>query len=113
MWKINVKSGSNFDIVEFEVLSILDEGMTVSIEKGENIPGLGDTIIIKVFGAEQNVEIEIISKEGKVIGNLDGVITSAGIINQLWAIPNDTTPGTYTVNVINPTDSAATTFEIE
>ena len=87
--------------------------MTVSIEKGGNIPGLGDTIIIKVFGAEQNVEIEITSNDGKVIGNLDGIITSAGIIDQLWAIPKDTAPGTYTVNVVNPTDSAVTTFEIE
>ena len=85
----------------------------ISIEKGENIPGLGDTIIIKVFGAEQNVEIEIISKDGKIIGNLDGIITSAGIIDQLWSIPKDTSPGTYTVNVTNPTDSAVTTFEIE
>jgi hypothetical protein len=113
LWKINVKSGANFDIVEFEVLALLDEGMTVSIEKGGNIPGLGDTIIIKVFGAEQNVEIEITSNDGKIIGNLDGIITSAGIIDQLWAIPKDTAPGTYTVNVVNPTDSAVTTFEIE
>jgi len=113
LWKINVKSGANFDIIEFEVLALLDEGMTVSIEKGGNIPGLGDTIIIKVFGAEQNVEIEITSNDGKVIGNLDGIITSAGIIDQLWAIPKNTAPGTYTVNVVNPTDSAVTTFEIE
>ena len=69
--------------------------------------------IIKVFGAEQNVEIEITSNDGKVIGNLDGIITSAGIIDQLWAIPKNTAPGTYTVNVVNPTDSAVTTFEIE
>ena len=111
-WMINAKSGSNFDNVEIEVVTSSAEGMVVSVEQGVNIPGLGDTIVIKVFGAEQNVEIEIISESGEVIGDLEGIITSAGTIDQLWAIPKETEPGIYTITVTNPSDSATTTYEI-
>ena len=112
-WILNAKSGSNFDNVEIQVMTSIIEGMTVSVEQGQNIPGLGDTIIIKVFGAEQNVKIEIVSASGEVIGELDGVVTSAGIIDQLWPIPKETEPGTYTIKVSNPSDSAETTYELE
>jgi hypothetical protein len=111
-WIINAKSGSNFDTVEIDVVTSSDEGMVVSVVEGVNIPGLGDTIVIKVFGAESNVQIEIMSGSGEIIGELEGIITSAGVIDQLWAIPKETEPGTYTITVTNPTDSATTTFEI-
>ncbi len=113
VWTINAKSGSNFDEVEIDVVTSLEEGMVVSVIDGGNIPGTGDTIIIKVFGAQQNVEIEIISAEGETIDMLEGVITSDGIIDQIWPIPSETPPGTYTVKVTNPTDSAETTYEIQ
>lgn len=113
VWILNAKSGSNFDNVEIQIETSMIEGMTVSVEKGINIPGLGDTIIIKVFGAEQNVAIKIVSDSGEVIGEIDGIITSAGIIDQLWPIPKETEPGTYTIKVSNPTDSAETTYELE
>jgi hypothetical protein len=113
VWTINAKSGANFDNVEIDVVTSTDEGMIVSVEEGQNIPGLGDTIVIKVFGAQQNVVIEIISDEGEIIGELEGIITSAGTIDQLWAIPQETEPGTYTIKVTNPSDSAETTYEIQ
>ena len=34
IWTINVKSGSNFDTAEIEVLATLEEGMVVLIEDG-------------------------------------------------------------------------------
>ena len=113
VWILNAKSGSNFDNVEIQIMTSVIEGMTVSVKQGENIPGIGDTIVIKVFGAEQNVTIKIISESGEVIGELDGVITSAGIIDQLWPIPKETEPGIYTIKVETPTDSAETTYELE
>jgi len=111
-WMINAKSGSNFDNAEIDVVTSSAEGMVVSVEQGVNIPGLGDTIVIKVFGAEQNVEIKIVSESGEEIGDLEGIITSAGTIDQLWAIPKETEPGIYTITVTNPSDSATTTYEI-
>jgi hypothetical protein len=111
-WMINAQSGSNFDNAEIDVVASSAEGMVVSVEQGVNIPGLGDTIVFKVFGAEQNVKIEIISESGEIIGDLEGIITSAGTIDQLWAIPKETEPGIYTITVTNPSDSATTTYEI-
>ena len=86
--------------------------MVVSVEDGGNIPGIGDTMVIKVFGAESNIQIEIIAEDGEVIGELEGIITSAGVIDQLWPIPAETEPGTYTITVTNPSDYAETTYEI-
>ena len=111
-WIINAKSGSNFDNVEVDVVTSSGEGMVVSVVDGGNIPGIGDTMIIKVFGAESNIEIEIIAEDGEVIGELEGIITSAGVIDQLWPIPAETEPGTYTITVTNPSDYAETTYEI-
>jgi len=58
------------------------------------------------------VEIKIVSESGEEIGDLEGIITSAGTIDQLWAIPKETEPGIYTITVTNPSDSATTTYEI-
>jgi len=112
-WMINAKSGSNFDNVDIDVVTSSAEGMVVSVEQGDSIPSLGlDTIVIKVFGAESNVQIKIVSESGEVIGELEGIITSAGTIDQLWPIPKETEPGIYTIIVTNPSDSAETTYEI-
>ncbi|MEX0862716.1 biofilm-associated protein [Nitrosopumilus sp.] len=112
-WVINAKSGSNFDNAKVEVVTSILEGMAVVAEKGQNIPGSGDTIMIKVFGATANVKIEIIAEDGEVIDSLFGIITKTGEIAQLWIISPDTEPGSYTIKVTNPTDSAETTFEIQ
>ncbi len=113
VWILNAKSGANFDNVEIQIRTTVIEGMTVSVEQGKNIPGIGDTILIKVFGAKQNVTIDIISESGEIIGEIEGVITSAGIIDQIWPIPKETEPGIYTIKVETPTDSAETTYELE
>ncbi len=113
MWLINVKSGSNFDTTEIEVLATLVEGMQVSIEAGVVIPGVGKTITIKVIGAEQTVSIEIIAEDGEIIETLSFPASSQGEINQPWIIPKETEPGIYTVKVKDAHDTAETTFELE
>lgn len=113
-WTLNAKSGSNYDNVKIDIVTSAAEGMVVSVERGEKIVSTGtETIQIKVFGAEQNVEIVIMSESGEVIGELDGVITSGGKINMVWPIPKDTEPGTYTIRVSTASDSAETTYELQ
>ena len=112
-WTINAKSGSNFDIAEIEVLATLQEGMQVSVEEGDEIPGLGKTIIIKVVGAKQTVEIEVIASDGEIIAELEIQASAQGEINSPWPIPKDTEPGIYTVRADDARDSAETTFEIK
>jgi len=113
MWKINVKSGANFDIVEFEVLATLEEGMIVSVEEGVDVGGVGKTISIKVNGAQQTVEIEIIAEDGKVIETLSFPASDQGAIDLPWLIPKDTEPGLYTISVTDAFNSAETTYLLE
>jgi len=113
MWIINVKSGSNFDTTEVKVLATLVEGMQVSVDEGVIIPTIGKTITIKVIGAQQFVEIEIIASDGEIIDTLSFVASAQGEINQPWIIPKETEPGTYTIKVKDAFDSAETTFEVE
>jgi len=113
MWEINVKSGSNFDTAEIQVLATIEEGMVVLVEEGIIIPGFGKTISIKVIGAQQTVEIEIIAVDGEIIETLTFPASSQGEINQPWIIPKETEPGIYTVKATDAFDSAETTFEVE
>jgi len=113
MWTINAKSGSNFDNVEIEVLATSTEGMVVTVEEGQEIPGYGKTMNILVSGGQQTISIEIIAEDGEIIEELSFPASSQGEINQPWVIPKDTEPGTYTIKVEDAFDSAEATFEIQ
>ena len=112
-WVINAKSGSNFDNEEINVLIDKQEGMTVEVKQGQDIPGYGKTLNIHVFGAKHTVEIEIVAEDGEVIEELSFPASGDGVINQPWVIPKDTEPGTYTIKVSDATNNAETTFEIQ
>ena len=112
-WIINAKSGSNFDNEEINVLVDIQDGMTVEVEEGQEIPGYGKTINIHVFGAKQTVEIEIVSESGEIIQELSFPASGDGEINQPWLIPKDTEPGTYTIKVSDAVNNAEATFEIQ
>ena len=113
MWTINAKSGSNFDIVEIEVLATLQEGIQVSVRDIETLGVVGKIITIKVIGAQQTVEIEIIAEDGEIIETLSFQASSQGEINQPWIIPREMEPGIYTVRVVDAFDSAETTFKFQ
>jgi len=111
-WSIRAESGSNFDIVEFEVTGVNQEGMIVFVEKGDNFGGVGDSITIRIIGAAQTVEIDIISSEGENVQHLSFPASDEGELKIPWIIPNDLEAGTYTVKAKDAHDSAETTFEI-
>ncbi|MCH8915101.1 MAG: biofilm-associated protein [Thaumarchaeota archaeon] len=111
-WIINAKSGQNLDTIEIEVLATISEGIQIFVEKGEKVAGIGETIIVKVFGAKQTVEIEIIAEDGKVIETLSFIASSQGEINLPWIIPKETEPGIYTIRATDAFSSIETTFEL-
>ncbi len=114
IWKINAKSGSNFDLIEIEITAILTEGMVITVEDGEQIPGVGKTVTIKVIGAAQLVSIEIVTDEGEVIHEFTPFPASdEGKINQPWIIPPETVPGTYTFKAKDAFNNAETTYEVK
>jgi len=112
MWELKVTSGSNFDIIEIEVLGTLVEGMQITV--GEQIDlGREKLIQFKVVGAKQTVEIKIIANDGEIISILHIQASSDGIINSPWLIPRDTSPGILTINATSAFDTASTTFELK
>ncbi len=112
MWTINAKSGANFDTIEIEVISTIIEGIQITVKEGINIPGVGDSMQIKIVGVSQTTAIEIISADGEIIDSLEFVASSGGEINQPWIIPKETEPGTYTIKVSDAFTSGESTFEI-
>ena len=111
-WTIKAASGSNFDTVDFEVNSIVIEGMIVTVTKGQDIPGYGKAINISVIGAQQTVNLQIIGDDDKVIEELSFPASKSGEIKQPWIIPKDTEPGTYTIKASDAFNTAESTFEI-
>ena len=111
LWTINARSGTNFQNIEIEVLGTIEDGMIISVEHNPKLDGVNDFVTIHIIGALNKVQVEIIAKDGKVIGSVGGVSSKEGIFDQPWKIPKDTEPGTYTIRVdsLNSTD---TTFDI-
>ncbi len=114
IWTINAQSGSNFDKIEIEVTTSIEEGLVVTVNQGIEIPGFGKSINIKVINAIQTVQIEIISSNGDVIVTLPSFpVSSQGKVERLWIIPEGTVPGTYTIKVKDAQNTTETTFDIK
>ena len=113
MWAINAKSGSNFDIIEIEVLATLQEGIQVSVGEVETLGVVGKVLTIYVTGAQQTVQIDIIALDGEIIETLSFQASSHGDIIQPWIITKETEPAIYTVRATDAFDSAETTFELK
>ena len=113
VWTITAKSGSNFDNVEVDITAIQAEGLAISVEDGDFIPGIGQTVTIKIVGAKNSVEIQIVSDDGDIIEELGFPASKEGKIVQPWVIPPETEPGTYTFKAEDPFDKAETTHFLD
>ena len=111
-WKIIVRSGSTSDSVEFEVLSTIEEGMTLSILEGLEIDSEIKTITINVSGAQQNVTVKILTDNGEMIDSFTSLASDQGNISLPWSIPNNMESGEYTVIVSDAFNTTQITFEI-
>jgi len=115
LWKINVSSGSNLDTVEFNVLSTFTDGIIVNVTDNLDIPGVGKYIKIGITATQKTgIIIEIINQNGQIIDDTLTCTTTADFRCEiLWAIPQNTPPGTYTVNVNDSINTKQTTFEVK
>ena len=113
-WEINAQSGSNFETVEFEVNTLDEEGLIITVEDAPPVPTLGKIVTIKVIGAKQTIAIEIFSDEGELIEKFTPFPASKeGQLIQPWIVPNDLEPGDYVFKVKDAYNSAETTFELK
>jgi len=77
------------------------------------VAGVGKTMVIKVFGAQQTVAFKIIASDGEIIETLSFVASDQGDINLPWIIPKDTEPGIYTIMVSDAFNSINGTFTLK
>ena len=107
-WKINVSSGSNLDITEFEVISTEEDGIIVDIGEITEIPGFGETMKFGITTSQKtSVTLTVIDINDNQIGeNLSCTPTANFKCEILWTIPENIVPGTYIVRI---TDSLITT----
>jgi hypothetical protein len=88
--------------------------MIITVEDGEQIPGIGKTVTIKVVGAAQLVAVEIFSDEGELIHKFTPFPASAeGKLIQPWIIPPETEPGIYTFKAKDAFNNSETTYEVK
>ncbi|MGY5143156.1 MAG: biofilm-associated protein [Candidatus Nitrosopumilus sp. bin_32a] len=115
-WTIKVVSGSNFDIIDIVVTAVQTEGLVVNVVEGQEIPGFGTTVKIKVDGAtpKSTVFITITSANGDIIDDSLKCNATAGSTCEIpWTISKDLVAGTYTVLVKDSVDTAVTTFVVD
>jgi hypothetical protein len=115
-WMIKVSSGPNFFDINFDVSTTQDEGMKVTIEKGQEMPGFGTIIKIKVEGAapKSSVFMEISNEQGTIIDDsLKCNSTSSSTCDVPWTITNDLVPGTYTVKITDGINDTKSTFIVD
>jgi hypothetical protein len=111
-WKIIVRSGSVSNSTEFQILSTINEGMTLSIVEGLEIDREIKTITIKISGAQQNVQVKILTNDGEILDSFSSVASDQDNISLPWILPNNIEPGTYTIDVIDAFNTAQLIFEI-
>lgn len=112
-WSIKANSGSNFVSAKIDVVTSVSESMVILVNKGNNIAGIGDTLIIKVFGADSDAQIEIVSDDGEIVGTIEGLVTNEGNIDQIWVIPEEIAPGKYTIKAVTATQTAENSWNYQ
>jgi len=111
LWKINIASGSNLDIIEFNVFSILTEG--IIIKTTEEIK-TGDLLNISILTSHKtSVTIKIMDMDEQLIDELTCITTKEFVCETFWSVPNDTIPGTYTIEANDATSSGKTIFKVK
>jgi len=95
IWKIDVKSGSNFDSLEFEVKDDSGEFIIV-LEK--TVFNAKETMVIKGSGASgTTISLEIFDSNGEKIEELGFAAKESGDFITYWQIPEDIISGEYEI----------------
>ena len=114
-WRIKVASGSNLDIIQFNVVSINSEKIGITVTEDIEIPGFGKNIKISIAANQKTSIIMTVTDENKnQIGNSSTCTPTADFKCEiLWTIPKDTIPGTYTIRVNDSINIEEFNFKIK
>ena len=114
-WEIYVVSGTNGSTSEFEVVSLDQDSIVISIGEIISNPGFGDIMNIGITVSQKSsVNLVVIDSNDKQIGDtLSCVPTTDFKCEILWIIPEDIMAGTYTIRVSDSYTIAEKNIEIE
>jgi len=94
-WKIDVKSGSNFDSIEIEIKDDSNEFLVI-LEKTNFTPN--ELMSISGTGSSGGtVNLKIFNSEGVEIVTLNVLSTELGSFSTVWVIPKDLPDGEYEI----------------
>jgi len=115
LWEINVSSGSNLSIIEFNVSNTFTDGITIKVTEDLEIPGTGKYIKIAITAMQKTgITVEIANQKGQIIDNtLTCTTTTDFKCEILWLIPKEIVPGIHTIKVNDGVNIEQTTFEIK
>ena len=113
VWKITVASGSNLDVVKFDVFSLVKDRIALLIEEDLDIPGFGKNIKITLTTDHKtSIITEIINQKGELIDQLMCNTTSEFKCQLIWTITKDLPPGTYTIKSYDSLTEVEKTFVV-
>ena len=111
IWKVNAKSGGNFNETEFSVsgdnkeLAVITEKTDYSTNEIMNISGSGAR-------SSATITIKILDSEGIKIDELNITAKSDGNYLTMWRIPADLEIGEYEITVDDGASNSSTKFTI-
>jgi len=100
-WRINVSSGANLDIIEFEVISNDTKKIGITVTEDIDIPGFGKNIKVSIATNQKtSITMNVVDVNGNQIGDSSTCTPTTDFKCEiLWTIPKETIPGTYTIRV--------------
>jgi len=112
-WIIRAESGLNSENFKFQVISLGNEGLFVSVSDIISL-SIGNFVTIEGFATEkQIVHITINDPNGNTIFQTNIVTTDNGEFNLLWNTPPEFVSGTYSVIVTDIFEkTTSTTFDL-
>ena len=112
-WILRAESGLNSENFHFQVVSLGDEGLSVSITDILSLP-LGNFVTIEGFVTDkQIVSITINDPDGNTVFQTNVETTESGEFDLLWSTPSESVSGTYSVIVTDSLEkTTSTTFDL-
>ena len=100
-WKLKINSGSNLEVIEFDVKPAMTEGILVSVSEDLEIAGFGKNIKIEITSTyKTSVKIEILNPRGEIAeDSLSCTTTTDFKCETFWTHTKEMIPGMYTIKV--------------
>lgn len=104
-WTINIASGSNLTTVKFNVKSLIQSGVEISLGDNTDIPGYGENIKIQLIATKKtSILIEIIDPDNIKIDELTCITKSDFTCQTLYTITKEMIRGEYTIIAADSSD---------